>query len=82
MLLPEDPHVVAHPGIRGQSLRCIELKTGKVMWNVDGFGAGTVTLARDRLVLLKENGELVMAPASPKLWSFSTARMISTNTRM
>jgi outer membrane protein assembly factor BamB len=50
----------------GQSLRCIELKTGKVMWNVDGFGAGTVTLARDRLVLLRENGELVMAPASPK----------------
>lgn len=48
-----------------QSLRCIELKTGKVMWNVDGYGAGTVTLAGDRLLILRENGELVMAPASP-----------------
>jgi outer membrane protein assembly factor BamB len=50
----------------GQSLRSIDAKTGKVQWSVDGFGAGTVTLARDRLVLLKENGELVIAPASPK----------------
>jgi outer membrane protein assembly factor BamB len=50
----------------GQSLRCIELKTGKVQWNVDGFGAGTVTLAGDRLVLVRENGELVVAPASSK----------------
>ena len=44
----------------------IELKTGKVQWNVDGFGAGTVTLAGDRLLLIRENGELVVAPASPK----------------
>jgi outer membrane protein assembly factor BamB len=50
----------------GQSLRAIELKTGKVQWNVDGFGAGTVTLAGDRLLLIRENGELVLAPASPK----------------
>ena len=50
----------------GQSLRAIELKTGKVAWNVDGFGAGTVTLAGDHLVLIRESGELVVAPASPK----------------
>jgi outer membrane protein assembly factor BamB len=50
----------------GQSLRSIELKTGKVQWNVDGFGAGTVTLAGDRLLLLRENGELMLALASPK----------------
>jgi outer membrane protein assembly factor BamB len=50
----------------GQSLRCVELKTGKVQWNVDGFGAGTVTLAGDRLLLVRENGELVLASASPK----------------
>jgi outer membrane protein assembly factor BamB len=50
----------------GQSLRCVELKTGKVQWNVDGFGAGTVTLAGDRLLLVRENGELMLALASPK----------------
>jgi len=49
----------------GQSLRCIEFKTGKVRWNVDGFGAGTVTLAGDQLLLMREDGELVLAAASP-----------------
>jgi hypothetical protein len=50
----------------GQALRSVELRTGKVMWSKDGFGAGTVTLAGDRLLVLRENGELMMAPASPK----------------
>jgi outer membrane protein assembly factor BamB len=50
----------------GQALRSIDLKTGKVNWTVDGFGAGTATLAGDRLLILRENGELLMAPATPK----------------
>ncbi len=50
----------------GQSLRCVQWKTGKVMWTVDGYGAGTVTLAGDQLLILRENGELVLAPASPE----------------
>jgi outer membrane protein assembly factor BamB len=49
----------------GPSLRCIEFKTGKVRWNIDGYKAGTITLAGDRLLILREGGELVMAPASP-----------------
>jgi outer membrane protein assembly factor BamB len=49
----------------GQALRCVQLRTGKVMWDVDSYGAGTVTLAGNRLFILRENGELVMAPASP-----------------
>jgi outer membrane protein assembly factor BamB len=49
----------------GQSFRAVELRTGKVRWNQDRFLAGTVTLAGDRLVILRERGELVLAPASP-----------------
>ena len=49
----------------GQSFRAVELRTGKVRWSQERFGAGTVTLAGDRLVILRENGELVLAPASP-----------------
>jgi outer membrane protein assembly factor BamB len=49
----------------GQSFRAIELRTGKVRWSEERFGAGTVTLAGDRLVIVRENGELVLAPASP-----------------
>jgi len=50
----------------GPSLRCVELKTGKVQWSEEGFKAGTVTLADKTLLILRENGELIFAPASPK----------------
>ncbi|OFW36044.1 MAG: hypothetical protein A3F70_19190 [Acidobacteria bacterium RIFCSPLOWO2_12_FULL_67_14] len=49
----------------GQSFRAVELRTGKVRWSEERFLAGTVTLAGDRLVILRERGELVIAPASP-----------------
>jgi hypothetical protein len=49
----------------GQSFRAVELRSGKVRWNQERFLAGTVTLAGDRLVILRERGELVLAPASP-----------------
>jgi hypothetical protein len=49
----------------GPSLRAVELKTGKVRWSEDRFGAGSVTLAGDRLVIVRESGELVIAAATP-----------------
>ena len=54
----------------GQTLRCVELATGKVMWNVDGFGAGTLLIAGETLVIMRESGELAFAPASPKPFRF------------
>jgi hypothetical protein len=56
----------------GQTLRCVELATGKVMWNVDGFGAGTLLIAGETLVIMRESGELVFAPASPKAFRFNS----------
>jgi outer membrane protein assembly factor BamB len=49
----------------GPSLRAVELRTGRVRWSQDRFMAGSVILAGDRLVVLRENGELILAPASP-----------------
>jgi outer membrane protein assembly factor BamB len=49
----------------GQAFRCVQWKTGKVMWSVDDYGAGTVTLDKDRLLLVRENGEIVAAPPNP-----------------
>ncbi|OFW00573.1 MAG: hypothetical protein A3I61_07755 [Acidobacteria bacterium RIFCSPLOWO2_02_FULL_68_18] len=50
----------------GQSFRAVDLRTGTVRWSEERFLAGTVTLAGDRLVILRERGELVIAPASPE----------------
>jgi hypothetical protein len=36
-----------------------------VRWNVDQFRAGTITLAGDRLLVVRESGEVVLAPATP-----------------
>jgi hypothetical protein len=50
----------------GPSLRAVELATGKVRWTADGFRAGSITLAGDKLILMRESGELVMADATPE----------------
>ncbi len=47
-------------------LRCVEWKTGKVVWSQDDFGTGSVSLAGDTLLILGEKGELIAVAASPK----------------
>jgi outer membrane protein assembly factor BamB len=49
----------------GPALRAVEMRTGKVRWNVDQFRAGSLILAGTRLVIMREGGELVLAEASP-----------------
>jgi outer membrane protein assembly factor BamB len=49
----------------GPSLRCVRLDDGEVMWSEDRFGAGSLLLADDYLLILRESGELVLVPASP-----------------
>jgi outer membrane protein assembly factor BamB len=56
----------ADPGMQADSsLRCVELKTGKVRWKEGSLRVGTVTLANDHLLVLTEKGELLRAPATP-----------------
>jgi outer membrane protein assembly factor BamB len=50
----------------GPSLRAVELKTGAVKWNLDQFRAGSILLAGDRLLVIREAGEMILAPASPQ----------------
>jgi outer membrane protein assembly factor BamB len=50
----------------GPSLRAVELLTGKVAWSQDQFRAGSITLAGDRLLIVRESGEMLLAPASPQ----------------
>lgn len=46
------------------SLRCIELKTGKVRWSQPMPG-GPIILADDKLVIVTEDGKLLLAEATP-----------------
>ena len=56
------------------SFRAVDCDTGKVKWSVDRFHAGTVTLAGDKLLILRETGELMLATASPRRSSRSPRR--------
>jgi outer membrane protein assembly factor BamB len=50
----------------GPSLRAVEFKTGAVKWSLDQFRAGSITLAGDKLLVIRESGEMLLAPASPQ----------------
>jgi outer membrane protein assembly factor BamB len=50
----------------GPSFRAVEFKTGAVKWSQDQFRAGSVTLVGDRLLIMREGGEMVLAEASPQ----------------
>jgi outer membrane protein assembly factor BamB len=47
-------------------LRCVDLKTQKLCWETESIGAATLLRAGNRLIILTDKGELVMAQASPE----------------
>ena len=49
---------------RNASLKCINLKNGKEMWS-EGLGFASVTLANDKLLVLREKGQLLSVEATP-----------------
>jgi hypothetical protein len=49
-----------------EPLKCVEIATGKVVWSQDGFGQGGVQLVSDHLVIQGDQGQIVLADASPK----------------
>ncbi|MBL68293.1 MAG: alcohol dehydrogenase [Verrucomicrobiales bacterium] len=64
----QDGHLYGFHGradVGGCELRCVELKTGTVKWSQPGLQSGTVTLAKEDLLVLTERGELLRAPANP-----------------
>lgn len=46
-------------------LQCVELKTGRVVWEKNGFGAGNVIRAGETLIALGDAGQLVLVEATP-----------------
>ena len=66
----------------GPVFRAVDFETGKVLWSTDRFGAGSVTLAGNRLVIVRESGELVIAAVSPKSFQqIASARILPATVR-
>lgn len=50
----------------GPNLRCVELATGKMVWEQPQVGSGTIIRTGDDLIILCDTGEIQVAKASPK----------------
>jgi outer membrane protein assembly factor BamB len=52
-------------GHRRATLKCLELKTGKTVWESDSVGKGSVAYADGHLVVRSENGPIALVEATP-----------------
>lgn len=52
----------------GGKLKCLEFDTGAVKWEKGRFGKGALILGGDRLIVLAEDGDLVIAAAKPEAY--------------
>ena len=53
-------------GFDESQLKCLNAKDGKVLWSQRGLGKGALIMAGDKLVVLSDKGELLLADASPE----------------
>lgn len=62
----------------GGKLTCLEFQSGQVKWSQGGMGTGSLMLADGKLIILSEDGKLVIAEASPdKYKEISSAQILS-----
>ncbi len=47
-------------------LTCLNLKSGKRLWKQGRYGYGQMLLVEDKLLILTEEGDVVLVPASPE----------------
>jgi outer membrane protein assembly factor BamB len=53
-------------GLDESILACVEAATGQVKWKAGRYGYGQVLLASDHLIVLTEDGDLVLVKAAPE----------------
>ena len=53
-------------GFDEKTLRCLDAKTGEVVWSERGLGKGALAMAEGKLIVLSDRGELLIAEATPK----------------
>ena len=65
-------------GFDESALKCLNADTGKTKWRQGGLGKGSLIIADGKLVIMSENGKLVIAAASPdRFRSLAEAQVLS-----
>jgi outer membrane protein assembly factor BamB len=62
-----DGHLYGFDGMSGKpsKLKCVEMASGAEKWARDGLGCGTLSAAKDKLIVLSERGDLLISTATP-----------------
>jgi outer membrane protein assembly factor BamB len=47
-------------------LQCIDIKTGEITWSKEGFGPGNLIRSGEKLIVLSDDGQLVIVSATPQ----------------
>ena len=47
-------------------MKCVDIRTGKVEWSVDGFGPGNCIAIGDRVLALSDKGEVIVIDPAPE----------------
>ena len=67
-------------GFDESSFNCLDIATGAVKWKKSGLGKGSLILADGKLVIMSEQGRLVIArPAPDKFESLAEAQVLTKN---
>lgn len=62
----------------GAKLACLDFQTGQKLWSQGGMGTGSLMLADGKLIILSEDGKLVIAEASPEEFKeLASARILT-----
>jgi len=53
-------------GFDEKTLKCLKFSDGSVAWSKEGLGKGSLMIADKKLIILSDNGRLVIANANPQ----------------
>jgi len=53
-------------GFDDQILKCMDFRTGEIIWEQEGFDKGSLVLVNDHLIVYGANGILALVEANPK----------------
>ncbi len=69
--VPHDGYLYGMFGSHSSSnpLKCLNMETGQEMWSMSGFGQGGVILVDHHLVVMAEDGSLVLVEANPTAYN-------------
>tara|TARA_B100001093_G_scaffold52895_1_gene44899 strand:+ start:463 stop:1689 length:1227 start_codon:yes stop_codon:yes gene_type:complete len=61
-------HGQAGARARHATLFCLEIESGKKIWEKKGFGVGSIILVQDTLVVLSDEGTLTLVATNPRFY--------------